>query len=268
MDSSARPTRRSTARFVRVSVCQSDTAAADWLVDQQCADGSWTSFRADTSVACPPVDPNTFTGPDTNSTALAALGLKAQGRNPEASDGANALLAVRNAEGAWGFLAAADQLTDSNSSGVVVAALRAINGSQDAQGVAALLALQVGCDGDPADVGGVAFQASPDGLVPDVLATDQAILGLANVVMPIASATISPDLTVACAPAETTTTTTSTTTPITSTTESATQVEATNVSQLARTGSSALTEVGLALMLMGAGGVLVQLAQDRRRQLS
>src|SRR5436305_2018998 len=25
-----------------------DAAAADWLVGQQCADGSWTAFRADT----------------------------------------------------------------------------------------------------------------------------------------------------------------------------------------------------------------------------
>ena len=240
---------------------QSDAAAADWLVDQQCADGSWTAFRLDTSVACPPVDSSTFSGPDTNSTALAAFGLKAQGRTTPATAGADALLAVRNADGAWGFLAASDQPTDANSTGVVVAALRAIKQTQDSRGAAALLALQVGCDGDPADVGGIAFQSSPDGLVPDVLATDQAILGLADVALPIESATISPDLVVACAAPATTTTTA---------VPSPTTVAPANASpaQLPRTGSSATLPVGVALMLIGAGGMLVQLADTRRRRSS
>jgi hypothetical protein len=238
----------------------SDAAAADWLVDQQCADGSWTAFRPDTSVACPAVDPNTFSGPDTNSTALAALGLKAQGRNTPATDGAEALLAVRNADGAWGYLAASDQPTDANSTGVVVTALRAITGTQDAQGVAALLALQVGCDGDPADVGGIAFQSSPDGLVPDVLATEQAVPALANVVLPIESATISPDLVVAC---EQATATTSTPPP-------STTADDANASpnELARTGSSPALPVGVALTLIGSGGLLVQVADTRRRRIS
>jgi hypothetical protein len=246
-------------------VGQSDAAAADWLADQQCADGSWVAFRPDTSVACPAVDPNTFAGPDTNSTALAALGLKAQGRNKPATDGANALLAARNAAGAWGFLAASDQPTDANSTGVVVAALRAITGTQDAQGVAALLALQVGCDGDPADVGGIAFQSSPDGLAPDVLATDQATLGLADVVLPIDSATISPDLVVACAPAPAPTTTTTTTAVPTPTTGAQAN---TSPRQLARTGSSVALPVGIALTLIGAGGTVMQLADTRRRRSS
>ncbi|MDQ1679325.1 MAG: hypothetical protein QOI42_184 [Frankiaceae bacterium] len=239
---------------------QSDAAASDWLVDQQCADGSWTSFRDDTTVACPAVDPVNFIGPDTNSTALAALGLKAQGRNARATAGANALLAVRNADGAWGFLSAADQPTDANSTGLVVTALRTINGTQDAQGIAALLALQAGCDADPADIGGIAFQASPDGLVPDMFATNEAILGLAGVALPIESASIAADLPDPCPIAATTTTTT---TP-TSTTTGPTSVQ--GLGELARSGTPALTEVGLALMLIGAGAVLVLLAQDRQRR--
>jgi hypothetical protein len=251
------------------AVGRSDTAAADWLVGQQCADGSWTPFRIDTTVPCPAVDPNTFSGPDTNSTSLAALGLKAQGRTAPATEGADALLAVRNADDAWGFLAASDQATDANSTGVVLAALRAIKQSQDAPGVAALLALQIGCDGDPADVGGIAFQSSPDGLVPDVLATNQAILGLADVVLPIGPATISPDLTAACAPATTTTTTTTTSTSTTAVPTPTTGAQASaSPRRLPRTGASVAFPVGVALMSIGAGGMLVQLADTRRRHSS
>ena len=242
---------------------QSDTAAADWLVGQQCADGAWTSFRADTSVACGPVDLVNFTGPDTNSTAMAALGLNSQGRTASAADGATALLVVRNPDGAWGFFADATQTTDANSTGLVVAALRRINGSQDAQGVAALLALQVGCDADPADIGGVAFQSSSNGLAPDVLATNQAVLGLANVALPTESATIAVPLVDPCPTATTTTTTT------TIVEAGATRVaDVTQSRQLAQSGSPIAVQFGTALILIGAGGVLVQLAQDRRRRLS
>ncbi|HEY5172556.1 MAG TPA: hypothetical protein VIK54_12595, partial [Acidimicrobiia bacterium] len=89
-----------------------------WLEDQQCADGSFTAFRPDTTVACPAVDPTTFVGPDTNSTALAALGLVAQGDTGAAAKAEVALRAVRNAGGGWGFLARNDQPTDANSTGL------------------------------------------------------------------------------------------------------------------------------------------------------
>jgi hypothetical protein len=254
--------RQGLALLALKAVGQSDAGALDWLAGQQCADGSWTAFRGDTNVACPPVDANTFTGPDTNSTALAVVGLNAHGRTSEATKGANALLAVRNAGGGWGFLSASDQPTDANSTGVVVSALRAVNGAQDAKGVAALLALQVGCDAASADVGGIAFQSAPNGVVPDVLATAQAIPALANVVLPLTSTNISSTLPAPCAAVAATTTTTSESAPTTTTAGPPNQVAG---GQLARSGSSATTEVGLALLLVGCGGVLLQLAQDRRR---
>ncbi|HEX5097812.1 MAG TPA: hypothetical protein VFX21_17450, partial [Acidimicrobiia bacterium] len=140
-----------------------DPDGANWLADQQCADGSWTPFRTDTSVPCPPVDPVNFTGPDTNSTALALLGLQAAGVNSPLADGVTALDNVRTSEGGWGFLADSGQATDANSTGLVVEAMHAVNGGSDAQGTAALLALQSGCDADPLDRGGIAFQPGPGG---------------------------------------------------------------------------------------------------------
>lgn len=54
-------------------------SAVQWLKDQQCANGAFQSYRADTSTPCAPSDPAAFTGPDTNSTALAAMALQASG---------------------------------------------------------------------------------------------------------------------------------------------------------------------------------------------
>src|SRR4051794_22207991 len=192
----------------------SDPAGSQWLADKQCADFLWTAFRADTSVPCPPVDTSTFTGPDTNSTALAMLGLQAQGRTAEARDGATAVESVRNAAGGWGFLAQSDQPTDANSTGLVVSALRAVFGQQDARGAAELMALQVDCSGDPADQGGVAFQPGAGVvLTPDVLATAQATLGLSGVVLPQVGPAIDTELPDVCA----TPVTTPTSAPATST---------------------------------------------------
>ena len=132
-----------------------------WLEGQQCADGSFTAFRADTTVACPAVNTTTFVGPDTNSTALALLGLIAQGDTTAAAKAEAALRAVRNAGGGWGFFSVSTQATDGNSTGLVLEALRTVSGVADQQGIRALLALQVGCAGAVADRGGIAFQ--PDG---------------------------------------------------------------------------------------------------------
>jgi hypothetical protein len=251
------------------AAAHTNASGADWLEDQQCDDGLWTAFRADTSVACPPVDPGSFTGPDTNSTALAMLGLDAQGRTTPATDGATGLDGVRNADGAWGFLAASDQPTDANSTGLVLTALQTVNGSRDAQGTAALLALQVGCGGEPADVGGVAFQAGPDGLVPDVLATVQAIPALGGVELPQHAPAISDDLVdiaALCALAPTSSTTTTTTT---TTTVPPVDVEGEGTSAaLAAGGSSSVSETGVGLILIGTGMLLVLQADGRRRRLS
>jgi hypothetical protein len=240
----------------------SDSAAADWLADQQCDDGSWTAFRSDTSVACPPVDTSTFTGPDTNSTALAALGLESEGRNTPADDGADALLAVRNGDGAWGYLSLDSQPTDANSTGLVVTALRAIKGSQDSQGAAALLALQEGCDADAADAGGVQFQA---GFGPDALATAQAIPALADVVLPVVSATMTTGVPEVCPAVETTSTTSTTSASSAAPTPDSTHVAA---AELARTGRSATTEAGVALILVGLGAMLTHAAYLRRRRVT
>ena len=253
-----------------------NAAGVTWLEGRQCADGSWTAFRADTTVPCPAVDPNTFTGPDTNSTALAVLGLHAQGDAAQSSNGVAALDAVRNAGGGWGFLARNDQVTDANSTGLVLEALRTVNGVADDQGVSALLALQVGCTGVVADRGGIAFQPGAGGkLAPDALATAQATPALAEVALPVTSTSISADVPTPCASTATTTvsTTTSTTVAVTGTTVGSTgstvpasvaAVAAAANTQLPRTGASSGPIAIVAACLLALG--LVFVAGTRRRR--
>jgi LPXTG-motif cell wall-anchored protein len=236
-----------------------NAAGTAWLVDQQCDDGLWTAFRADTSVPCPPVDTSAFTGPDTNSTALAVAALHAHGAGGPAGSGATALEAVRNAAGAWGFLARSDQATDANSTGVVLLALRAVRGASDTAGVAALLQLQVGCTDDPLDQGGIAFQPGPGGaLAPDALATAQATPALAGAVLPLGAATIADGVVEPCVVAASTTTTVA----ATPTTNPAVAVAAGSTSdagtQLPRTGSAsgAVTLLGVAMLVSGVAALM------------
>lgn len=245
-----------------------NSSGVTWLEGQQCADGSWTAFRADTTVPCPPVDPNAFTGPDTNSTALAVLGLHAQGVTTQASNGVTALDAVRNAGGGWGFLARNDQATDANSTGLVLQALRTVDGASDAQGIATLLTLQVDCTGAVADQGGIAFQPGEDGqLTPDALATAQATPALAQVALPITSASISTDVPMPCASSTSTSTSAAGETVVEAGSTSATSAttdEPASTTELPRTGTS---PVSLGIMATGLLAVGVAcLGGSRRRR--
>ncbi len=184
------------------------SAATDWLLDQQCANGGWQSLRTDTSVPCAATDPASFSGPDTNSTAMATMALTALGIDPTA-DVATWFAAVRTGDGGWANFSTPTEVPDANSTGLVLQALYGLTGALDDNGVASLLRLQVACTStETADRGGVAFQADPgDGsLIPDALATSQAIWGLAGVAFPVPATDIAPVGEV-CPPAPTTTTT-------------------------------------------------------------
>ena len=167
--------------------------ATTWLHEQQCSDGGWTSYRADSSVPCPPADPNTFTGPDTNSTALAVQGLAAQHVSP-AHDAVAWFSSIQESDGGFAFIGASGQASDGDSTAEVIQALIAsgVAPASDARvvkaghsPVSALLGLQVGC------VGALAFQPNPDGtLTPNSIATEQAVPALAGVAFPFGPTTL------------------------------------------------------------------------------
>ncbi|BFO21071.1 hypothetical protein SHKM778_74590 [Streptomyces sp. KM77-8] len=94
-------------------------AAVGWLTGQQCADGSFAPYRADTAEAC---DAKTMV--DTNQTAAAVQALAALGGHDDVTKKAVGWLkSIQNKDGGWGYMAGG--ASDTNSTSVVVGALAA-----------------------------------------------------------------------------------------------------------------------------------------------
>ncbi|MHB1066446.1 MAG: prenyltransferase/squalene oxidase repeat-containing protein [Candidatus Nanopelagicales bacterium] len=156
------------------------SAAVGWLVSQQCASGAFQAYRADVATPCSTPDPQAFTGPDSNSTALGALGLNASGRRTEATRAVRALIAAQNPDGGWGYTLGGP--SDANSTGLALAAVRGLPKSGPARSSLArgsrfLASLQLPCTA-PAD----ARYALPyqSGQPANALASVQGLLGLAG----------------------------------------------------------------------------------------
>jgi hypothetical protein len=184
-----------------VHIPKTDTRIANaisWLANQQCSDGLWQSYRADTSVACDPADPNLFTGPDTNSTGWAVQGLAAWGVHPNDAGTLSALDAVQSSDAGFPYIAAAGQPSDPNSTALVIQAINAA-GSAPSAGmwvktnqtpVTALLKYQLGCKSQ--GFGAFTFPGSPG---PNIFATVQAVPALTGKTLPLKPSTKSTTLT-------------------------------------------------------------------------
>lgn len=157
--------------------------AVTWLLDQQCDDGSWMAHRDDTSTPCV-ADPESFTGPDSNSTAAGLLGLVAAGPGDAtvrsaALDALDVLDSWASPEGSWGFFPGDGP--DANSTAGVLRALNAWTSHPDGDDTAgalvplavadALVGFQLGCTADPEDAGTFGFL---DATSPNLMATAQA----------------------------------------------------------------------------------------------
>jgi squalene cyclase len=107
-------------------------AAESWLLDQQCADGGWTSYQSNNNPCNG--SPADFEGPDTNSTALAIEGLAAQG-DLGGSANANAhafLVHAQDSDGGWGYdpnTTTTPGSTDPDSTALVLQAILALGDS-------------------------------------------------------------------------------------------------------------------------------------------
>ncbi|MFI1416699.1 prenyltransferase/squalene oxidase repeat-containing protein [Streptomyces sp. NPDC020731] len=151
-------------------------AAVDWLTGQQCADGSFAPYRADTTKAC---DAKTMV--DTNQTSAAVQALAALGGHDDVTKKAvDWLKSAQNKDGGWGYTAGG--ASDTNSTSVVIGALAAA-GEKPAEvkkdgrsPYDALLKLALPCEGDGA--GAFAFQPDKKGeLVANADATAAGVLG-------------------------------------------------------------------------------------------
>ncbi len=158
-----------------------DVPAVAWLRDQQCSDGAWMAYRATTTESCIE-DPATWTFKDSNGSAMAALGLTAVGATAPV-DPSTWLTSVRGDDGGWGaFPAGATTPSDANSTGLVIAALKALGHDPDESAYAALRSFQLGDTAAEADRGAFSYQASDHS--PNSYATLDAVTALFDGVWP------------------------------------------------------------------------------------
>ena len=101
--------------------------AVQWLLNQQCADGGFSSYKS--TVACPAFDSVAFTGGrDSNATAMAVSALEWIGTPASiaaATKAATYLRGVQQSDGGWELYPGSGLGTDPNSTGLVLLALDA-----------------------------------------------------------------------------------------------------------------------------------------------
>ena len=163
-----------------------DKAAVDWLINQQCADGSFQAYRADLTKPCDAVDATKGTGPDTNSTAMALLALMALDATPKVQDSPAAKNVVDPASraGVWlmkqqrsdgGFPYFPGSASDANSTGLALNAVMTQAPNFQVPVYRKAKAFLAGLASPCAAGGGLPYQAG--GKV-DALSTSQAAAGL------------------------------------------------------------------------------------------
>ncbi len=158
-----------------------DTAAVKWLLSQQCLDGSFEAYRVSIRTACGPSDPVNYSGPNTNSTALAALALESVGKSAQAKRAVNwltkATAVAPNGKTGIAYFPGTGALPDTNSSGLAYAAMSGlgVNSIVVGQVRAYLLSAITPCT----QSGGAKFQVNDSGV--NNSASAQALFGLAAV---------------------------------------------------------------------------------------
>ncbi len=161
-----------------------------WLLKQQCPDGGFQSYRANTSTACLPGDWTNAIGEDTNSTGLAAAALAALGKTTEATSAREWLRPLQSpTDGGFPWFpgkdANGDSPSDANSTAFALLATNAVNilpadvmapGSTKTA-VDYLSSVQIACTSTSAD-GAFAYADYGTGLSANDTASVQAVLAL------------------------------------------------------------------------------------------
>lgn len=152
-------------------------SAVQWLAGQQCADGSFTAFRAEPGTPCEAKTPR-----DTNQTAAAVQALAALGGHGDTVKKAVSWLkSVQNDDGGWSSMAGS--ASDANSTSVVIGALaaagekpRSVTSEKGGKTpYDALLTFRLGCEAKEDAHGAFTFQLK--GAAPNADATAAAATG-------------------------------------------------------------------------------------------
>ena len=150
-------------------------SAITWLVNQQCADGSFQAYRSDLIKPCGASDPVNYSGPDTNQTAIAAAALALAGKTESARRAVVWLNGVQSGDGGWPYYPGGG--SDANSTSLAILALRNVQpqdrSARVPNAVTYLSTLQIAC-GQP-DGGAMPYQG---GGVANRLASSEAMAGI------------------------------------------------------------------------------------------
>jgi hypothetical protein len=157
-----------------------DLPVVAWLRAQQCDDGSWQPIRTVPVTPCA-FNPVTFSGPETNSTSVATLGLAAVGATAVV-DPNTWLTSIRSADGGWSYDGTGS--SDPDSTGLVMAARRALGIAPDAAAISALRSFQFDDTAPAADRGAFFYPPFSGPAVANLLSTNDAMLGLAPAAWP------------------------------------------------------------------------------------
>lgn len=149
-------------------------SAVAWLVNQQCADGSFQPYRADLTIPCPPSDAEKFSGPDTNQTAVAAAALALAGNQKAARSAVVWLNGVQSPDGGWPYYPGG--ASDANSTSLAIIALKNVQpqdrSARVPNAVTYLSRIQIPCG--QVDGGALPYQA---GGASNRLASSEAMAG-------------------------------------------------------------------------------------------
>jgi hypothetical protein len=160
-----------------------NAAAADWLVRQQCAGGGWTAYRPSTATPCPPPDPKTYAGPDTNSTSLAVQALEAM-KVPMTYDPYGFFEHSQYPSGGFSYYGTVSksQVVDPDSTALVIQALIALGKTVTPAEDHGLTGFQLACSASTSERGAFTYPGTKG---PSLLATVQAIPAAAGLALPI-----------------------------------------------------------------------------------
>ncbi|MGR3936993.1 prenyltransferase/squalene oxidase repeat-containing protein [Streptomyces sp. BRA346] len=153
-------------------------SAVDWLAGQQCADGGFAAYRADTGKACDPKKGEFTDATGAAVQALAAVG----GRSSAVEKGIGWLKRSQNEDGGWGMNPGGT--SDANSTSVAVGAFAAagmdpVEVASAASGKSpydALLGLQLDCSAKAGQRGAFAYTSGKGKPAANDLATVSAAL--------------------------------------------------------------------------------------------
>jgi prenyltransferase beta subunit len=155
-------------------------ASVRWLKRQQCANGSFMSYRTELGTRCGATD--------SNATALATIAFKRLGERSEARAAVSWLIDNQHRSGGWEYTPGWGP--DANSTGLVVQALIAMNidpadVERRKDGLQFLASLQLDCDSESvADRGALDYQRQSP-LAANDFATAQATAALAGSSLPV-----------------------------------------------------------------------------------